>query len=63
MTKLLKTVRATAAHKLGGGLHKMEAGFHATYLGAAFMEGHGLYAAAAGGLLVVVVLMLLVGDH
>lgn len=61
--KLIAKFREKLDAKLGHGLHKMETGFHATYLGAAFMEGHGLYAAAALGLLVVVVLLMIAGEH
>lgn len=47
--------------KIKGWLHHLEHACHCTYLGAVYIEGHGLYASVAGVLLVVVLLVSLVG--
>jgi hypothetical protein len=63
MTKLIKTIRETINHRIGHGLHSMETGVHAVYLGAAYTEGHGFHAVAALGLLVIVLLIAVAGEH
>ena len=51
--------KISISEKAHGVAHVTHHGFHLTYLGAAFMEGHGLYSLAAGGLFSVVLLSLL----
>ena len=58
MKKLLN-----AFHHIGVGLHNREPFLHIGYLGAAVVEGHGIYALMAGALAVCVLLGLLVGEH
>lgn len=58
MKKLLETFR-----HIGVGLHHREPLLHVGYLGAAVVEGHGIYAIMAGSLAVCVLLGLLLGEH
>lgn len=48
-----KVAASGSAHKA---IHFTHGGFHLTYLGLVFVEGHSMYAMAAGGLFIVVVL-------
>lgn len=57
---VLHTVNHDVASKTVNKLHWV---LHASYLGAATLEGHGFYSLAAGGLLVVVVLGAVLGNH
>lgn len=43
--------------------HKGETMAHLTYLGATFVEGHGLHAGAAGLVIVFIVAGLVAGEH
>jgi hypothetical protein len=59
----LKAFRAkvSSSHRAHKAAHVTNHGFHLAYLGAVFIEGHGLYASAAGLLFVTVVISLFFG--
>ncbi len=60
----IKAVRAKAAKKFGHKLHTGEHLAHYFYLGAVFLEGHGLYPVLAGiGFIVVTINFILVAGQ
>lgn len=58
---LLKKLKNEIGHSasIHRAYHGAHNGVHLTYLGAAFIEGHGIYSLAAGGLFMLVALAIL----
>lgn len=63
MKATLKQLRAQIAQskKAHAAAHVSHQGFHLTYLGAAYLHGHGVYAFAAGGLFLVILAAIIFG--
>jgi hypothetical protein len=63
MRDIIRHIHRILRGRIGHGAHHAEPFFHLTYLGAAFMEGHGVYAVAVVALAVVIVVNLIGGGE